>query len=71
MKDAGPATDRREGRWAYYKLNPDAFAQLESFVGGLPSRRLAVLVAARRLTGTLEKTRVLGVNLLQHFFMRA
>lgn len=46
MKDAGLVTDRREGRWAYYKLNPDAFAQLESFVGGLPSRRLAVLVAS-------------------------
>ncbi len=46
MKDAGLVTDRRDGRWAYYKLNPDAFAQLESFVGGLPSKRLAVLAAA-------------------------
>lgn len=45
LKDAGLVTDRREGRWAYYALNTEAFAQLEEFVGGLPSRRLAVLAA--------------------------
>ncbi len=45
LKDAGLVTDRREGRWAYYTLNRDAFAQLEEFVGGLPSRRLTVLAA--------------------------
>ncbi|HZS58525.1 MAG TPA: metalloregulator ArsR/SmtB family transcription factor [Gemmatimonadaceae bacterium] len=45
LKDAGLVTDRREGRWAYYTLNTDAFAQLEEFVGGLPSKRLAVLAA--------------------------
>lgn len=45
LKDAGLVTDRREGRWAYYALNTDAFAQLEEVVGGLPSRRLAVLAA--------------------------
>lgn len=43
LKDAGLVTDRREGRWAYYALNADAFAQLETFVGGLPSTTLAVL----------------------------
>ena len=45
LKDAGLVSDRRDGRWAYYSLNRDAFAQLEAFVGGLPSRRLAVLAA--------------------------
>lgn len=45
LKDAGLVTDRRDGRWAYYALNPDAFAQLEEVVGGLPSRRLTVLAA--------------------------
>lgn len=45
LKDAGLVTDRREGRWAYYMLNMEAFAQLQEFVGGLPSRRLAVLAA--------------------------
>jgi ArsR family transcriptional regulator len=45
LKDAGLVTDRRDGRWAYYSLNPDAFTQIEAFVGGLPSTRLAVLAA--------------------------
>jgi ArsR family transcriptional regulator len=45
LKDAGLVTDRRDGRWAYYALNPEAFSQLEEFVGGLPSRRLTVLAA--------------------------
>jgi ArsR family transcriptional regulator len=45
LKDAGLVTDRREGRWSYYALNPDAFAQLQEFVGGLPSKRLTVLAA--------------------------
>ena len=43
LKDAGLVSDRREGRWAYYTLNTDAFEQLEAFVGGLPSTKLAVL----------------------------
>jgi ArsR family transcriptional regulator len=45
LKDAGLVSDRREGRWAYYALNADAFAQLEAFVGGLPSTKLTVLAA--------------------------
>ena len=45
LKDAGLVTDRRDGRWSYYALNPEAFEQLEEFVGGLPSTRLAVLTA--------------------------
>jgi ArsR family transcriptional regulator len=43
LKDAGLVTDRKEGRWSYYTLNGDAFDQLEEFVGGLPSTKLAVL----------------------------
>jgi ArsR family transcriptional regulator len=45
LKDAGLVTDRREGRWSYYALNADTFGQLEEFVGGLPSTRLAVLAS--------------------------
>lgn len=26
LREAGLVTDRREGRWAYYRLDPDAFA---------------------------------------------
>jgi len=43
LKDAGLVTDRREGRWSYYALTPEAFEQLEAFVGGLPSTKLTVL----------------------------
>lgn len=45
LKDAGLVTDRRDGRWAYYALAPEAFAQLEEFVGGLPSTKLTVLAS--------------------------
>ena len=45
LKDAGLVTDRRDGRWAYYALAPDAFTQLEEFVGALPSTKLSVLAS--------------------------
>ncbi|MEP7343950.1 MAG: metalloregulator ArsR/SmtB family transcription factor [Gemmatimonadaceae bacterium] len=43
LKEAGLVTDRRDGRWAYYALNEEAFQQLEEFVGELPSTKLSVL----------------------------
>jgi ArsR family transcriptional regulator len=45
LKDAGLVSDRRDGRWAYYSINADAFAQLEEFVGALPSTKLSANVA--------------------------
>ena len=40
LKDAGVVTDRRQGRWIYYALNPEMFDLLEAIVGELkPSRR--------------------------------
>ena len=45
LKEAGLITDRREGRWSYYQLEPETFAQLESFVGGLPRTKLTVLAS--------------------------
>jgi ArsR family transcriptional regulator len=35
LKDAGLVTDRREGRWVYYAVNHDTFAEIERFVGAL------------------------------------
>ena len=35
LKDAGILKDRREGRWVYYALNPEAVVKLERFVGDL------------------------------------
>src|SRR5437870_7764755 len=38
LKEAGILTDRREGRWVYYSLNPDALEALEQFAGTLKER---------------------------------
>lgn len=35
LKEAGLLKDRREGRWMYYSLNPDAFNEVESLVDTL------------------------------------
>lgn len=35
LKDAGIVSDRKQGRWVYYRLNPDAFAQAGEIVSGL------------------------------------
>ena len=33
LKDAGVVRDRREGRWVYYSLNPNALEVIEEFIG--------------------------------------
>jgi ArsR family transcriptional regulator len=38
LKEAGIVNDRRDGRWVYYSLNPDALAFLEQFLGTLQER---------------------------------
>jgi ArsR family transcriptional regulator len=47
LKDAGLVTDRREGRWMYYTLNPDALAE----VGELAEALAAAPSAAERRSG--------------------
>jgi ArsR family transcriptional regulator len=37
LKEAGLVSDRREGRWSYYRLNTAALAELEGFVGSIRS----------------------------------
>jgi ArsR family transcriptional regulator len=44
LKDAGLVTDRREGRWVYYALNPEAFATLERVLGALKPARSGLRV---------------------------
>jgi ArsR family transcriptional regulator, arsenate/arsenite/antimonite-responsive transcriptional repressor len=40
LKDAGVVTDRKDGRWVHYALNPAIFAELRDVVGDLkPARR--------------------------------
>ena len=35
LKDAGLVTDRREGRWMYYTLNPDSLVELGELVDSI------------------------------------
>lgn len=37
LKDAGLVSDRREGRWMYYTLDPDALAEVAELIAGLAS----------------------------------
>ena len=40
LKDAGLVTDRREGRWMYYTMNPEALAEIAEAIellGSAPS----------------------------------
>ena len=45
LKDAGLVTDRRDGRWVYYAINPDALAMLERVLAALKPSRLSVRAA--------------------------
>jgi ArsR family transcriptional regulator len=38
LKEAGILNDRRDGRWVYYSLKPEALAFLEQFLGALKER---------------------------------
>jgi ArsR family transcriptional regulator, arsenate/arsenite/antimonite-responsive transcriptional repressor len=37
LKESGLVTDRREGRWMYYTLNPDALAEIADVIESLAS----------------------------------
>lgn len=39
LKDAGVVSDRREGRWVYYALVPDALDEMRSFLGEVKPER--------------------------------
>jgi ArsR family transcriptional regulator len=47
LKDAGILKDRREGRWVYYCLNPDAVEELGQFVNSLKTCCKRVRTASR------------------------
>ena len=48
LKDAGILTDRREGRWVYYSLRPEAIEGLEGFIGSLKPRGRGPRVSLKR-----------------------
>jgi ArsR family transcriptional regulator len=47
LKDAGLLVDRREGRWIYYSINPDAIEELEELVRTLKQAAHSALSAGR------------------------
>lgn len=47
LKDAGILIDRREGRWVYYSLNPEAIEDLEQLIGLLKPRSRGRDVASK------------------------
>ena len=42
LRDAGIVRDRKEGRWVYYELEPDAFEEAETLVAAFKPRGLSV-----------------------------
>ena len=48
LKDAGLVTDRKDGRWVYYSLEPGALEELAEFVSDLKMKRTGLRLAPRR-----------------------
>jgi ArsR family transcriptional regulator, arsenate/arsenite/antimonite-responsive transcriptional repressor len=48
LKEAGLVTDRKEGRWVYYALDPEALEALADFVSQLKVTRTELRMAPRR-----------------------
>lgn len=52
LKDAGVVEDRREGRWAFYRIVPDALAEIHDLAVALqPSSVRAAAARAGRCCG--------------------
>jgi len=45
LKDAGLVIDRKDGRWVYYSINPEAFQTLDRVLADLKPLRLSVRAA--------------------------
>jgi ArsR family transcriptional regulator len=52
LKEAGLVTDRREGRWSYYALAPDALGEAHDVVRALATERPGGGRAALRVLGS-------------------
>ena len=48
LKDAGLIYDRREGRWMYYAINPEAIEELQEAVDTLRQAAKSAVSAKRR-----------------------
>jgi ArsR family transcriptional regulator len=60
LKDVGLVTDRKEGRWSYYALNAERFADARAYLGALATPRAAggpTLVSLQRATAATRPAR--------------
>jgi len=48
LKDAGIVTDRREGRWVYYAINPEVIEAMSRLLVDLRPTRTGLRVVSRR-----------------------
>jgi len=48
LKDAGLVTDRREGRWSYYRIAPDVVREVHDLAVALRPSKAKTFAAARR-----------------------
>lgn len=46
LRDAGLVVDRKEGRWSYYSIAPDALAEVHDLTVALQPAKLRVLARA-------------------------
>jgi ArsR family transcriptional regulator, arsenate/arsenite/antimonite-responsive transcriptional repressor len=46
LRDAGLVADRKEGRWSYYRIVPEAIAEVHDAAVALQPSKLRVLAAA-------------------------
>jgi ArsR family transcriptional regulator len=44
LKEAGLVSDRKEGRWAYYSIIPDALAEVHDLAVGMQPKKGALLL---------------------------
>ena len=47
LKDSGLLTDRRQGRWVYYALNPETIGEIQQVVDALRNRRAGLRLVGR------------------------
>jgi ArsR family transcriptional regulator len=55
LRDAGLVTDRREGRWVHYSVNPAAFSLLREYLGSLSGARGPAGPPDKEQTGCCRK----------------
>jgi len=46
LKDAGVVSDRREGRWSYYSIVPEALAEVHDLAVAMQPSKLRILARA-------------------------